>query len=138
MNFEAFHDGVTNRVIGWNGLVPNPSVTGAFLNMAFENKTFTPPSTGVWGRLTIQNSDGIVACLGSVPHTRDLGAVVIQVFDRQGAGTKAMKKFMDGLRTLLEYYKVGGLELLQGSPTTVGADGNGFYQINLRFEFRAG
>lgn len=130
MTFEEVRQAIATKMVGWSGLTAD--------RVTYENYTFTPPASGVWCRVTIQNADSMIACLGAVPQTRDLGAIVIQVFDRQGAGTKNINVVADSLRAWLEYYKVSGLELLQGSKQTIGSDGNGFYQINLRFEYRAG
>lgn len=130
MTFEEVRQLIATKMVGWSGLTAD--------RVTYENKTFTPPATGVWARVTIQNADSIIACLADVPHTRDLGAIVIQLFDRQGAGTAAINTAADSLRTWLQYYKVSNLELLQGSKQTIGVDSNGFYQINVRFEFRAG
>jgi len=130
MNFDAVREAIASKMVGWTGLASS--------HVTYENYTFTPPASGVWCRVTIQNADSVVACLGDRPHTRDLGAIVIQIFDKQGTGTKNINQVADSLRDWLEYYKVTGLELLQGSKQTIGSDGNGFYQINLRFEYRAG
>ena len=138
MTFEDAQEFVTARVILWDKLVPNPTVTGAFLNLDFENRLFTPPAEGVWARMVIQNAGSIIACLSDRIHVRDFGLITFQVFDRQGAGTKQMNKFMDGLRDWLQGYSVSGLEILQGDKGVGSPDSNGFYQINLRFEYRAG
>lgn len=130
MTYEEVRQAIATKISAWTGLTTNL--------IAWENKAFTPPSAGVWARVTIQYAPSVIACLADVPQTRDIGAVVIQVFDRLNAGTANINQVSDSLRTWLQYYKVSGLELLQGSKLTVGSDGNGFYQINLRFEFRAG
>ena len=134
MTYEQVRQAVYARVVAWSDYSAQ--------TVTFENKLFTPPlataAQTVWSRVTVQYADSIIACLGDKPHTRDLGNVVIQVFDRLNADVVNINKKADSLRLWLEYYKVGDLELLQGSKITLGADGNGFYQINLRFEFRAG
>ena len=130
MNFEGVRQAIATRLSTWTGL-PASSI-------AWENKLFTPPTTGVWCRVTLQYAPSVIACLADVPHTRDLGAVVIQIFDRLDAGTANINNAADSIRSWLEYFKTGDLELLQGSKLTAGADGNGFYQINVRIEFRSG
>ncbi|MEC7119305.1 MAG: phage tail terminator-like protein [Pseudomonadota bacterium] len=129
MSTDTIRALVAARIAAWSGLPAD--------RIDWPNRTaFTPPDAGIWARVTIQYGDSFMAGMGDTPHTRDLGLVVVQMFDRQGNGIAALGQKVDSLRGHLAYYTVDQLELLAASRFDVGDDGLGFYQINVIVPFR--
>lgn len=129
MSTDTIRALVAARVVAWSGLSadriewPNLGV-------------FNTPASGIWARVTIQYGDSFMAGMGDNPHTRTIGQIVIQMFDRKGNGIAALGQKVDSLRGHLAYYTSGHLELLAASRLDVGDDGLGFYQINVIVPFR--
>lgn len=100
------------------------------------NRKFEVPSTGIWSRVTIKGGINSIACMSDRPHIKEVGTVIIQLFERIGNGTGEIKKQADSLANHLGCYTVDKLELLAPSIIDVGDDGNGFYQINVSIPYR--
>lgn len=106
---------------------------------------FEPPSEGVWCRATIQHGPAFMAGMGEKPYTRKPGRLVIQCFDRVGAGLGPLNRLIDALEAHFAYWSQGALECLEVSQVDVGISdsvgrpqGLGFYQCNVIIRFRAG
>lgn len=106
---------------------------------------FKPPKKGVWCRPSIQYGEAFMAGMADKPYTRKPGRLVIQCFDREGAGVGALSRLADALENHFGYWSEGGLECLEVSQINVGLgdsvgrpQGVGFYQINVIIRFRAG
>lgn len=105
-------------------------------NIQWPNKPFTVPTTGIWARVTFQGGDGFLAGLADNPLTRTTGMLTVQLFDRKNNGSAAVLLLADQLAAHLEYYGIGGLELIAASTIDVGDDGQGFYQVNINVPYR--
>ena len=101
-----------------------------------ENRKFEVPSAGVWSRVTIKGGINSIASMSDKPCIKEVGMVIIQLFERIGCGTKTIKEQADSLANHLGCYTVDKLELLAPSIIDLGDDGNGFYQINVSIPYR--
>lgn len=98
------------------------------------NRNFTPPN-GIWYRVNITGGVNTVACINDTPCTREIGTLIIQVFDRENTGTAKIKQACDELARHFAYFSQENLELLTPSVVFVGVD-NGFCQINVSVPYR--
>lgn len=102
-----------------------------------ENVNYTPPTTGVWARVTIQGGINFMSGMADTPCTREVGTLIIQCFDRENMGTGNVKTFADNLAKHFAYYQTNNLELLAPSVIDVGFDPNTkFYQYNVSIPYR--
>lgn len=99
------------------------------------NQSFTPPRNGVWVRVTLLGGVNFISGMADVPCTREVGTLVVQVFDRLGKGTADIKTFCDELAKHLAYYTAEQLELLTPSLVYVGTDDE-FIQYNVSVPYR--
>lgn len=74
--------------------------------------------------------------MGDMPCTREVGTVIVQLFDRENTGTGNLKAYADSLARHLSYYKADKLELLTASVIDIGIDGREFYQYNVSIPYR--
>lgn len=103
--------------------------------VALDNRNFKTPSDGLWYRLTIQHGVNLMVGMANVPCTRELGAVVIQIFYPNNANTRTAKQIADSLGNHFKYYRIDKLELMTPSVINVPQREDG-YQINVRIPFR--
>ncbi|WP_394261481.1 phage tail terminator-like protein [Moraxella boevrei] len=68
------------------------------------NHNFTPPVTGVWYRVNITGGVNTVACINDTPCTREIGTLIIQVFDRENTGTAKIKQACDELEPFCLFF----------------------------------
>lgn len=99
------------------------------------NRNFIPPKTGVWIRPTVLGGVNHIACMNEKPHIREVGTLIIQVFDRENAGTADLKRQADSLAQHFSCVLLDSLELLAPSINDVGVN-DGFYQINVSIPYR--
>lgn len=102
---------------------------------AEDNINFTTPSDGMWYRLTVQHGINLMVGMANKPCTRELGAVVIQVFYPNNKQTASIKRLADSLGSHFQYYRDGKLELMTASIINVPERENG-YQLNVRIPYR--
>ena len=103
---------------------------------AEDNINFTDkPLDGIWYRLTVQHGVNLMLGMANEPCTRELGAVVIQIFYPNNKRTESVKRLADSLGTHFQYYRDGKLELMTASVINVPERENG-YQINVRIPYR--
>ena len=100
------------------------------------NRKCAVPKTGVWSRVTIKGGINQIHSMSDKPCILQVGTVIVQLFDRIGNGTQAIKTRADSLANHLSCYTTGKLELLAPSVIDIGDDGNGFYQINVSIPYR--
>ena len=103
--------------------------------LALDNKNFKTPSDGLWYRLTVQHGINQMVGMADKPCTRELGAVVIQLFYPNNITTRPAKQLADSLGDHFQYYRTGKLELLTASIINVPERENG-YQMNVRIPYR--
>lgn len=99
------------------------------------NRNFTPPKTGVWIRVSVVGGINHIACMNDKPCVREVGTLIIQLFDRENTGTAELKRHADSLARHLSCYKAERLELLAPSIINAGVS-DGFYQINVSVPYR--
>lgn len=99
------------------------------------NRQFTPPSDGVWWRVTFIGGINQFACMAQRPCVREVGQVVVQFFVAENAGTAEIKRLADSLCQHLHGYDDVHLELLAPSIVNV-TPSHGFYQINVSVPYR--
>ena len=104
--------------------------------IARSNRKCGVPSDGVWSRVTIKGGINHIHSMSDKPCILQVGTVIVQLFDRIGSGTQAIKTRADSLANHLGCYTVDKLELLAPSIIDIGDDGNGFYQINVSIPYR--
>lgn len=107
-------------------------------NTARANRPFTPPSKGVWIRVTVLGGVNHIASVNNAPKVREVGTLIIQLFDRENTGTAQLKRHADSLANHLSCQILGDdgkLELLAPSIINVG-NSDGFYQVNVSVPYR--
>lgn len=104
--------------------------------IARSNQNFTRPAQGVWLRVSIKGGVNHIASMADKPCVREIGSLIVQLFDHQNTGTKALKQTADSLARHMGLYQDGLLELLAPSMVDVGADEHGFYQMNVVIPYR--
>lgn len=105
---------------------------------ARENRNFTPPKTGVWIRVSVVGGINHIASMNDKPCVREVGTLIVQLFDRENTGTAELKRHADSLANHLSCQILGDdgeLELLAPSIINVG-NSDGFYQINVSVPYR--
>ena len=100
------------------------------------NTNFTPPLTGTWIRPTVLGGINFMSGMSDMPCTREVGTVIVQLFDRENTGTGNLKTYADSLASHLSYHKADKLELLTASVIDIGIDGRQFYQYNVSIPYR--
>lgn len=105
------------------------------LRFAEDNINFKTPLDGIWYRLTVQHGINLMVGMASEPCTRELGAVVVQIFYPNNKRTESAKRLADSLGDHFKYYRIGKLELMTPSVINVPQREDG-YQINVRIPFR--
>ena len=103
--------------------------------LALDNKNFKTPSDGLWYRLTVQHGVNLMVGMADKPCTRELGAVVIQIFYPNNRITRPAKQIADSLGNHFQYYSTGKLEFLTASIVNVPERKDG-YQLNVRIPYR--
>lgn len=125
---ETIRSLLAARIVSWGGITAD--------RIQWPNQPFNVPTDGLWARVTIQYGESFMAGMGNTPHTRTIGQLVIQIFERKGKATTLVGPKADSLRGHLAYHTNGHLETLASSRLDVGDDGNGFYQVNVITPFR--
>tara|TARA_R110002020_G_scaffold303734_1_gene519174 strand:+ start:2068 stop:2457 length:390 start_codon:yes stop_codon:yes gene_type:complete len=127
MNNALIDSLIREHMSAWSGFVAQRYAT--------DNVNFKTPSDGIWYRLTVQHGINLMVGMASEPCTRELGAVVIQVFYPNNKQTASIKRLADSLGDHFQYYRTGKLEFLTASIINVPERENG-YQINVRIPYR--
>lgn len=105
------------------------------LRFAEDNINFKTPLDGIWYRLTVQHGINLMVGMADTPCTRELGAVVVQIFYPNNQNTLSAKRLADQIGSHFQYYRTGKLELMTPSVINVPQREDG-YQINVRIPFR--
>lgn len=106
--------------------------------MGKDNVNFKPPKKGVWGRVTVLGGINHINSVSDEPCVREVGTLIVQLFDRENTGTAEIKRHADSLSNHLSCQILGDdgeLELLAPSIINVG-NSDGFYQINVSVPYR--
>ncbi|MGP5296805.1 phage tail terminator-like protein [Psychrobacter faecalis] len=127
MNSAAIHELVINHFKTWVNFQPERYAT--------DNVNFKTPLDGIWYRLTVQHGINLMVGMADTPCTRELGAVVVQIFYPNNQNTLSAKRLADQIGSHFQYYSKRGLECLTASVANVPERENG-YQLNVRIPFR--
>ena len=127
MNNALIDSLIREHMSAWSGFVAQRYAT--------DNVNFQTPSDGIWYRLTVQHGINLMVGMADKPCTRELGAVVIQVFYPNNKQTSSIKRLADSLGSHFQYYRTGKLEFLTASIINVPERENG-YQLNVRIPYR--
>lgn len=104
--------------------------------VAIDNINFKTPKDGsLWYWVTVQHGINLMVGMADKPCTRELGAVVIQIFSPANKSTLDAIQKADSLGSHFQYYRTGKLEFMTASVINVPERENG-YQINVRIPFR--
>ena len=128
MNSALIESMIDSRMRSWANFQPTRFATD---NINFPNK----PVDGIWYRLTVQHGINLMVGMANEPCTRELGAVVVQIFYPNNQNTLSAKRLADSLGSHFQYYRTGKLEFLTASIINVPERENG-YQLNVRIPFR--
>lgn len=122
-------------VAGWEDRCP----------IAFENRKFDQPETGLWGRFSIREADRMEKSIGANDH-RNVGMVYLQLFAPEGAGTKAIREAADLCATIFDgtqvarswcdgHFRAASIRTI-GLPSGGKKGGMAWYQINVSIPFQ--
>ena len=126
MNSAVIHDLIISHFKAWANFRPDRNAT--------DNVNFKPPE-GTWYRLTVQHGINLMVGMADTPCTRELGAVVVQIFYPNNRTTDSAKRLADQIGSHFQYYRTGKLEFLTASIINVPERENG-YQLNVRIPYR--
>lgn len=127
MNNALIDSLIQAHMKAWSGFVSERYAT--------DNVNFQTPSDGIWYMLTVQHGINLMVGMADKPCTRELGAVVVQVFYPNNKQTASIKRLADSLGGHFQYYRDGKLELMTASIINVPERENG-YQLNIRIPYR--
>lgn len=127
MNNALIDSLIQAHMKAWSGFVAQRYAT--------DNVNFQTPSDGIWYMLTVQHGINLMVGMGNEPCTRELGAVVVQVFYPNNKQTASIKRLADSLGSHFQYKQIGKLELMTASIIDVPERENG-YQLNVRIPYR--
>ena len=132
MSFEAIRLAVETHMMSWSDapIAIDGSLTPPDVQAAQDDKQ-------PWVRLTINHGDSFTAGLGSEPHVRRTGLVMVQIFTPENKGSRPAALLADSLAEHLQYHRDGPLETLAASVQRVGPS-QGTYQYNVSVPFRYG
>ena len=126
MNNALIESMIDSHMRSWANFQPERYAT--------DNVNFKPP-LGTWYRLTVQHGINLMVGMADTPCTRELGAVVVQIFYPNNQNTLSAKRLADQIGSHFQYYRTGKLEFMTASVINVPERENG-YQINVRIPFR--
>ena len=126
MNSALIEGLIDSRMKSWVNFQPERYAT--------DNVNFKPP-LGTWYRLTVQHGINLMVGMADTPCTRELGAVVVQIFYPNNQNTLSAKRLADQIGSHFQYYRTGKLEFMTASIINVPQRENG-YQLNVRIPFR--
>lgn len=129
MSFESIRSAIAGR------LSANWSTT----SIAWENRDFTPPTSGGWIELTVLGNTGLtrgMAGNGSNISVQDTGLIAINIYTPEGSGTATGRGYADTLAALFEHKLFSGVTTYTATLTARGVV-NGWHQLNLTIPFRS-
>lgn len=126
MNNALIEGLIDSRMKSWVNFQPERYAT--------DNVNFKPPF-GTWYRLTVQHGINLMVGMADTPCTRELGAVVVQIFYPNNQNTLSAKRLADQIGSHFQYYRTGKLEFMTASVINVPQREDG-YQLNVRIPFR--
>ena len=131
MTFEQIRNIITTRMTQWTGI---PASDVDYPNSP---KPFNPAGRAIWARLADIPALSSTPEIGLSPKVRRTGLIVVQQFVPSYKGTLAITRAADALVQHFEFFSEAGFDCYAASATTVGDDGNGWYQVNIQIPYRA-
>lgn len=133
MTFEQIRSIVITRMTQWTGIL------AANVDYPNNSQPFDPAGKAIWARLSDIPGLSSAPEVGIGPCVRRTGMIVIQLFVPTYTGTLAITRAADTLVQHFEYYSApdGPLDFFAASPSVIGDDGNGWYQVNVSLPYRA-
>ena len=131
MTFEQIRNIITTRMTQWTGI---PASDVDYPNSP---KPFNPAGRAIWARLADIPALSSTPEIGLSPKVRRTGLIVVQLFVPSYKGTLAITRAADALVQHFEFFSEAGFDCYAASATTVGDDGNGWYQVNIQIPYRA-
>ena len=131
MTFEQIRNIITTRMTQWTGI---PASDVDYPNSP---KPFNPVGRAIWARLADIPALSSTPEIGLSPKVRRTGLIVVQLFVPSYKGTLAITRAADALVQHFEFFSEAGFDCYAASATSVGDDGNGWYQVNIQIPYRA-
>ncbi|KRP80969.1 electron transfer flavoprotein subunit beta [Pseudomonas lactis] len=131
MTFEQIRNIVTTRMTQWTGI---PAASVDYPNPP---KPFDPAGKAIWARLADVPGLSSAPEIGLTPCVRRTGVIIIQLFVPSYKGTLAITRAADTLVQHFEFFSDSGFDCFAASAATLGDDGNGWYQVNVKIPYRA-
>ena len=131
MTFEQIRNIITTRMTQWTGI---PASDVDYPNSP---KPFNPAGRAIWARLADIPALSSTPEIGLSPKVRRTGLIVVQLFVPSYKGTLAITRAADALVQHFEFFSEAGFDCYAASATSVGDDGNGWYQVNIQIPYRA-
>ncbi|AVD89657.1 MULTISPECIES: phage tail terminator-like protein [Pseudomonas] len=134
MTFEQIRAVIIGRMQQWAGI---PADAIDYPNNP--QGPFSPAGKPIWARLADVPGLSSTPEVGNGPSVRRTGIVIVQLFVPSNKGNLAITKAADTLVQHFEYYSApeGPLDFFAASPSVVGDEGNGWYQVNVSIPYRA-
>jgi hypothetical protein len=128
MDFEAAEAAVRAFFnTHWNSATP----------IAWPDLSFTPPN-GSWVRFNMKNTAAPQASIGAPGSNlfRRYGIVTIQVFQKEGQGSKDARAKSDKAADIFLTQTLSGFIFRNVNAREIGTDGAGWYQWNVTVEYQ--
>lgn len=111
---------------------------GSTSQVAYDDVKFDVPNSLPWVRLNVRHIDGYQASMGSPGNNkfRRIGNVTAQVFAPVGNAKKTALQLAQQIVNIFRGAEHQGISFYNVVSREIGADGHGFYQINVTAEFR--
>lgn len=111
----------------WNNIIP----------VLYQNEPGSIGDEPYFARLTIKPTEGRQAAVGGRPYRRQ-GLVFVQLFAEQGRGMDALGSLEQTAVKIFEDANaiVEGITFFNARADDIGPDGRGYYQSNVKAEFR--
>ena len=104
------------------------------VEIAWENVHFEPNNGKPWVRFTITEGESFQSAI--TPEFRHPGVIIVQVFTPDGQGDGEARAIADDVVSAFQGVTDAGIIYRAGSVNVIGADGNGWYQINVSIPFQ--
>jgi len=98
--------------------------------------TFNGTEEDAWIRATILNGDTLQKSIGTLKVYRSVGTLAIQIFVKEGLGTRKSLEIADEIDTIFKGLHLTDAQIQFRTPSTVLVGNNtGWYQLNINCPF---
>lgn len=111
---------------------------GSTTDVIYDDQAKDIPNNAPWVRLSIRHIEGYQASMGDPNNNRyrRIGSVTAQVFVPQGGASVQASQLAQQAAEIFTGATYLGIAFSNTVAREIGADGKGFYQINVISEFR--